>query len=69
MRAEFNYPTDVAIDKDGRIVVADGYNDRIQVFSPSGVFMEQSGTTVPLHCQARHLRKTPVANTLWQGAL
>ncbi len=36
---EFNRPTDVAVDKDGIIYVADWLNDRIQVFDADGSFV------------------------------
>ena len=38
---EFNEPSDVAVNKDGNIFVADSGNNRIQVFSPSGEFIRQ----------------------------
>jgi len=39
----FNYPTDVALAPDGSLYVADGYNDRIQVFGPDGAFRSKWG--------------------------
>jgi len=39
----FSYPTDVAVAKDGRLFVADGYNDRVQVFAPDGSFSHKWG--------------------------
>ena len=39
----FNYPTDVALGPDATVYVADGYNDRIQVFSPDGKFSHKWG--------------------------
>ncbi len=41
---EFNYPTGVAVAPDGRIVAADYYNDRIQVFHPNGTYAFKFGT-------------------------
>jgi glucose/arabinose dehydrogenase len=38
---EFNRPTDVAVDNQGLIYVADWRNDRIQVFDPQGRFVTQ----------------------------
>jgi len=35
-----NYPTDVAIDDDGTVYVADFRNDQIQVFDPNGRFLK-----------------------------
>jgi len=39
----FNYPIDVAVAADGMLFVADGYNDRIQVFGPDGAFLRKWG--------------------------
>jgi DNA-binding beta-propeller fold protein YncE len=40
----FGYPTDVVIDSKGNFLIADyGENDRIQVFSPEGVWLRQWG--------------------------
>jgi len=33
---EFNYPTDLWVDKIGRVIVTDALNARIQIFSPEG---------------------------------
>lgn len=40
---EFNYPTDVALDSNGVLYVADGYNDRIQVFGRDGKLLRKWG--------------------------
>ncbi|HVC36852.1 MAG TPA: NHL repeat-containing protein [Gammaproteobacteria bacterium] len=48
----FNYPTDVAADTQGNIYVADGYNDRIQVFGLSGRFLRMWGGPFGLHLPA-----------------
>jgi len=41
---QFNYPTDVVIDKAGNFYVSEyGENDRIQVFSPDGKWLRQWG--------------------------
>jgi len=40
---EFNYPTDVAIAADNTLYVADGYNDRVQAFSPNDEFIHKWG--------------------------
>lgn len=43
-QGEFNYPTDITIDKCGRVLVNDTLNSRIQVFSPGGKFLLAFGT-------------------------
>lgn len=40
-RGQFNVPHAVVADSRGRIIVADSENSRIQVFDPSGTFLEQ----------------------------
>ncbi|MEX0827524.1 MAG: NHL repeat-containing protein, partial [Haliea sp.] len=40
---EFNYPTDVALGRDGILFVADGYNDRVQAFNVSGPLVRKWG--------------------------
>ena len=40
---EFNYPTDVAVGSDDTVIVADGYNDRVQVFARDGRFLRKWG--------------------------
>ncbi len=39
----FSYPTDAAIAADGKLYVADGYNDRVQVFNTDGTFSHKWG--------------------------
>ncbi len=39
----FIYPTDVALDRNGDLYVADGYANRIQVFDAAGKFAEKWG--------------------------
>jgi DNA-binding beta-propeller fold protein YncE len=41
---EFNFPYDVAVDKDGYIYVTDTGNFRIQIFSPEGKFINTFGS-------------------------
>lgn len=41
--AEFLSPTDMDIDKDGNLVVADAGNTRFQIISPSGAFVAAGG--------------------------
>lgn len=48
----FNYPTDAAVDGQGRAYVTDGYNDRIQVFAPDGRFLRMWGGPMGLHLPA-----------------
>jgi len=38
---EFHLPHGIACDAEGRVLVCDRENDRIQVFSPDGVFLDQ----------------------------
>ena len=38
-----HYPTDMAILPDGGVVVADAYNNRIQIFGPDGSFRTKWG--------------------------
>lgn len=40
---QFNFPHDVAVDKTGRVYVADFNNNRIQVFNSSGTFLRKWG--------------------------
>ena len=42
---QFDAPTSATVDADGRIYVADFYNQRIQVLSPEGDLVRQFGTT------------------------
>jgi sugar lactone lactonase YvrE/ABC-type Fe3+ transport system permease subunit len=42
---QFIYPTDVVVAPDGRLYVAEyGGNDRIQIFSPEGIYIDQFGS-------------------------
>ena len=38
-----NYPTDVALGPDGTLYVADGFNDRVQAFAPTGEYLRRWG--------------------------
>lgn len=40
---QFNYPTDVALGRNGILFVADGYNDRVQAFNVSGPLVRKWG--------------------------
>lgn len=40
---EFNFPTDIAINGDGELLVNDTLNSRIQVFKPDGSFVRSFG--------------------------
>ena len=42
----FMRPNGVAVDEEGNFVVADSRNDRIQIFSSSGVFIKKFGIKV-----------------------
>jgi tripartite motif-containing protein 71 len=39
----FVRPNGVAVDEEGNIIVADSRNDRVQVFTSSGVFISKFG--------------------------
>ena len=39
----FTRPNGVAVDEEGNIIVADSHNDRVQVFTSSGVFITKFG--------------------------
>ncbi len=41
---EFNFPTHVAADNQGRLLVTDSLNSRIQVFDAAGKFLSQIGS-------------------------
>lgn len=40
---QFNYPTHIAVDEQGRVLVADSLNFRIQIFSAEGRFVTKFG--------------------------
>jgi DNA-binding beta-propeller fold protein YncE len=40
---DFSKPTNVAVDKDGNLYVADTYNNRIEIFDPDGGFISTFG--------------------------
>lgn len=40
---EFNFPTFVSLDAEGRLYVVDSVNNRIQVFDPEGKFLRKFG--------------------------
>ncbi|HEY5850554.1 MAG TPA: gluconolaconase [Lysobacter sp.] len=46
-QAQFNGPIGVAVDKDGRVYVADTYNDRIRVIAPDGTVSTLAGGERP----------------------
>jgi DNA-binding beta-propeller fold protein YncE len=43
-RGEFNFPTNLSVDRQGRLYVADTLNFRIQVFDSSGEIVKSIGT-------------------------
>ena len=54
---QLNFPTGLSIDSDGNIIVADGDNKLIKIFSADGQFLNKLGTegsfTEPFHCIQR----------------
>lgn len=50
----FNYPIDVAVAADGTLFVADGYNDRIQVFGPDGASVRKWGGPFAVNIKGDH---------------
>ena len=48
---EFDHPFDVAVAADGRVYVADGFNDRIQLLNAAGGFLLTWGSTGSLSGQ------------------
>lgn len=40
---QFNYPTDIWVDTEGKVYVTDALNARIQIFSAAGEFLAQFG--------------------------
>jgi DNA-binding beta-propeller fold protein YncE len=41
---EFNFPVNLAIDKDGKVYVMDMFNFRVQIFDPDGKFESKFGS-------------------------
>lgn len=41
---EFNYPTDLTIDAENRVLITDSLNARVQIFSVEGIYLGQFGT-------------------------
>jgi DNA-binding beta-propeller fold protein YncE len=41
---QFNFPTNIAIDKDGKLIVMDSFNFRVQFFDPDGKFLSKFGS-------------------------
>ncbi|MFA5353948.1 MAG: 6-bladed beta-propeller [Thermodesulfovibrionales bacterium] len=40
---QFNFPTNIAVDREGKIYVVDTNNFRVQIFSPDGLFLKEIG--------------------------
>jgi sugar lactone lactonase YvrE len=43
-QGEFNFPTNLAVDRQGRLYVADTLNFRVQIFDASGAFVKSIGS-------------------------
>jgi len=41
---QFNWPTNIAMDKDGKLYVMDTFNFRVQIFDSEGKFLSKFGT-------------------------
>ena len=50
-----HYPTDIAMLPDGGVVVADAYNNRVQIFEPDGSFRRKWGGPLGLGIPGRWL--------------
>jgi len=50
----FNYPIDVTVAADGTLFVADGYNDRIQVFGPDSDFVRKWGGPLAINIRGSY---------------
>jgi DNA-binding beta-propeller fold protein YncE len=42
-KGEFNFPTNIALDRAGRIYISDTLNHRVQIFDPEGKFVDTFG--------------------------
>ncbi len=51
----FNDPTDVAVSADGVWFVADGFNDRVQVFGRDGTFGRKRGGPFAINIRGDHV--------------
>ncbi len=51
---QFNMPSDVATDAEGRIYVADHGNNRVQVFSPEGEWLQNIEIALPSDIAVHH---------------
>jgi NHL repeat len=68
---QFNVPHSIAVDRDGRVYVADRGNRRIQVFDGDGNFLRQMTIDVPAPADARPAignRPTATRGTMAPGA-
>lgn len=50
----FNYPVDVTVASDGTLFVADGFNDRVQVFGADGAFLRKWGGPFAINIRGDH---------------
>ncbi len=68
---QFNTPHSIAVDREGRVYVADRGNRRIQVFDGEGKFLRQITINVPVDPNARPAigpKPTTTAGTMAPGA-
>jgi len=52
--AHFRAPADVAVDRIGRVYVADHFNNRVQVFSPDGKHLKTMPVEAPVKIMIHH---------------